>query len=112
MNTTSFPYSPDICLTLTNTSLPFYNLVMKSYLATITSKRQLTIPAKLFSELGLEAGQKLVLVKEGRRVYLETANDQLAALAGSIKTPQHLRGANLDTMIRRAKKAYFGAKKI
>lgn len=85
---------------------------MQSYLASITSKRQLTIPAKLFGELGLRAGQKLVLVKDGQRVYLESAEDQLAALAGSIKSPRHLAGANLDSIISRAKRAYFRAKKL
>ena len=80
------------------------------YLATITDKRQLTIPAGLFRELNLSRGDKLVMKRMGDSVTLTPAVRLVERAAGMFKAPKHLRGRNIDELIEEAKYRHFALK--
>jgi AbrB family looped-hinge helix DNA binding protein len=77
-----------------------------SGLATITSKRQLTIPVKLFDELGLSTGDKMIVDSNGGELRLRKATKMVSELAGSVRVNKNLR--NVDQAIAQAKRARFG----
>lgn len=83
-----------------------------TYYATITSKRQITIPAKLFKKVNFKKGQKVVFSIENGKIHLETATDQVNRLAGSLSLPKKFKNTNLDELILQAKKEYFANKKL
>lgn len=78
-----------------------------SQMATITSKRQLTIPSKLFKEAGLQIGQKVVISEENGSLKLTPAEKLVEELAGSVPVPKKWRGKNLDQIIEEARVEYF-----
>ncbi len=80
-------------------------------IATVTSKRQLTIPAAMFQELGWSSGQRLVVsqYKKGE-LTLKSAQDLVEELGGSVKVPKKFEGLLVDEVIRRAKSEYFQKK--
>lgn len=80
-----------------------------TYTATITSKRQLTIPAELFRDFGLEEGDKLLLSmdKISHAIKIEPARLALDRLMGSVKTPRRFKNKSLDEIVELAKKEYF-----
>lgn len=78
--------------------------------ATLTSKRQLTIPAEIFRRLGLYAGQKLIVQEEEGEITLTPALNLVEDLAGSVKIPKKYRGLSADEIIAQAKKEYFSKK--
>jgi len=88
-----------------------YNLLTMAYTATITSKRQLTIPAKLFKKAGLSHGDKVLMEEKDGKIILRSALSLVEELAGSVKIPKHLRGVDADEAIRIAKERYFANKK-
>lgn len=73
----------------------------------ITSKRQITIPAKIFRRLKLQEGDALTLDTDGERVIMRKAQAFLDELAGSVSLPEKYRGMSLDTVIAKAKEEYF-----
>lgn len=81
-----------------------------SQLATITSKRQLTIPSKIFKKAGLSIGDKVMVEEDGGELRIKKALDLVEELAGSVKVPKHLRSIDTDQAIRIAKERYFGKK--
>jgi AbrB family looped-hinge helix DNA binding protein len=77
-------------------------------MATITSKRQLTIPADLFRELNLETGDKMVIeVTNDKQLKMQKAVDLVEKLAGSVSVPKGKEGADIDKILSEAKKHYF-----
>lgn len=74
--------------------------------ATITDKRQLTIPADMYRRLGFEKGQKVILSIEADAIRIESAVDLVDRLAGSISVPAAYRGRDVDTMIVEAKRTH------
>lgn len=74
--------------------------------ATITDKRQLTIPADMYRMLGFEKGQKVILSMETDAIRIESAVDLVDRLAGSIPVPAEYHGKDVDTMIADAKRKY------
>lgn len=56
-----------------------------TYTVSITSQGQISIPAKLRRELGLEKTKKAVVSKEGDKLIVEPIKD-LLELGGSLKT--------------------------
>jgi len=78
-----------------------------SQLATITSKRQITIPIKVFNELNLKEGQRLVVSREQSTLKFQSASSIVEKLSGSIKIPFRFRGLSPDKIIKKAKKEYF-----
>lgn len=83
-----------------------------TYTATITSKRQITLPASLFSELGLKKGQKLTITKRGDELIMKSALSAIYRLMGSVKRPEKYKGMDIDEMIEKSKMEYFSKKKI
>lgn len=79
-------------------------------LATITSKRQLTIPIRVFKSAGLRENQKVLVREEGGIIQIETAASVVERLAGSVKIPKRFRRLTADQMIEKAKREYFTEK--
>lgn len=79
-------------------------------LATITSKKQLTIPAKLFKKAGLKEGEKVIVSEENGSLKITSAVKLVEELAGSVKVPEHLRGKNIDEITEQAAEQYFREK--
>ncbi len=77
-----------------------------SGLATITSKRQLTIPVKLFDQLGLSTGDKMIIDSSGGELRLRKATKMVSELAGSVSVKKKVR--NIDQVIAQAKRIRFG----
>lgn len=76
-----------------------------SGLATITSKRQLTIPVKMFEQLGLSTGDKMIIETTNGELRLKKATKLISELAGSIKVKKSI--PNIDKAISQAKEARF-----
>lgn len=75
--------------------------------ATITSKRQLTIPVQLFKHLNLKTGQKVAISEEAGALKIEPMEILLDRLSGSVKVPKRFEGLGLEEMIEKAKAEYF-----
>ena len=81
-------------------------------LATITSKRQLTIPSALFVHLGFVEGQKVLVSEDNGALKVEPALDLVNKLAGSVRVPKKFKGMPIDVMVEKAKADYFIGKKV
>lgn len=75
--------------------------------ATITSKRQLTIPATIFKRMGLLEGQKVVVFEEEGMLRIESARALLDRLDGCVKVPVRFKNLPIDKIIKKAKEEYF-----
>lgn len=75
--------------------------------ATITDKRQFTIPVKIYRRLGFREGGKVVVTHRGNTMIVESAEKVIGRLAGSVVLPKRFRGASLLTIIRKAKEEHF-----
>ena len=84
-----------------------------NYIATITSKRQFTIPVALFREANLKTNQKVLvrLVSADGVLRVEPMKRIVDQLAGSVKVPSQYKGMNIDEMIEKAKLEYFSKKR-
>ncbi len=80
-------------------------------LVTITSKRQLTIPVRLFKKLNLKEGQKVIVSEEKGKLTVSPALEMVRQLAGSVKVPERLKNKDIDEAIRTAKETYFSRAK-
>jgi bifunctional DNA-binding transcriptional regulator/antitoxin component of YhaV-PrlF toxin-antitoxin module len=81
-----------------------------TYIATVTSRGQMTIPSDIFRKALLRKGEKVVLSVDNGQVRIQSAVDLVNKLAGSVRTPDHLRGKDIDEIIEEAKKNYFRKK--
>ena len=79
-------------------------------LATITSKRQITIPVSIFKSLGLQEGEKVLVSKKKGVIEIKSMLQLVNELSGSVKIPSHMRGKDLDKVIEQAKEEYFTKK--
>lgn len=75
--------------------------------ATITSKRQLTIPAEMFRQLAWKEGEKVIVKHDGDELRIISALSLVDKLAGSVKVPKQYRNVPIDEAIERAKLDYF-----
>jgi len=80
--------------------------------ATITSKRQLTIPSEIFRRLGLKKGHKVIVSVEGSGLKITPALDLIEKLAGSVETPGNYKNISFNNIIKKAKKDYFARNKL
>ena len=76
----------------------------------ITSKRQITIPKKLYDKLDFQKGEVLVLRDSGGGIMMEKPTQVLDDLAGSVKLPNRFQGLSSQEIVKKAKKEYFSAK--
>ena len=71
--------------------------------ATITDKRQFTIPIRIYRELGLREGDKVVVTYAGTKMFIESARAVVERLSGAVMVPKQFKGMSLDSAIRKAK---------
>lgn len=75
--------------------------------ATITSKKQLTLPAKFVKKLNLKTGQKVVVTENNGSLMLTPAEAIVEELAGSLSMSANWHGKDIDQIINQAKQKYF-----
>ena len=71
--------------------------------ATVTSKRQLTIPITMYKKMGLKDGQKVVVSYVNNELRVQSALDLVDHLAGSVEIPEAFKGVPIDTIVSQAK---------
>jgi len=76
-------------------------------LATITSKRQLTIPVAVFRKAGFRNGQKVLLQEDKGVVKIRPVTSIIEMLAGSVTVPKRFQGRSPNQILKLAKKEYF-----
>lgn len=81
-----------------------------SQMATITSKKQLTIPAEIFRKAGLEIGQRVIVTEENGSLKITSAERLVEELAGSVPIPKKWKGKDLDQIIDEARDEYYKSK--
>jgi len=81
-----------------------------TYLATITGKRQLTIPVKIYRQMKMNKGQKVVVKASNGLIQIEPAVGLVERMAGSIKLPEKYKGMEINKIIKKAKSDYFKKK--
>lgn len=77
------------------------------YTATLTSKKQLTIPAQIFYQLNLKEGQKVIVSESNGSIMIEPSLALIERLAGSVKIPKGFQGLSPDEMIKKAREEHF-----
>lgn len=80
------------------------------YTATITSKKQLTLPVEAFKQAGLYIGQKVLIKEENGFLLITPAEKLVENLAGSIPLPQKWQNKDIDKIIEEAKEEHLTAK--
>lgn len=58
--------------------------------ATITSKKQLTIPVAIFNKIGLRIGQKVLISEDKGRLLITPAEKLVEELAGILTMPKKM----------------------
>jgi bifunctional DNA-binding transcriptional regulator/antitoxin component of YhaV-PrlF toxin-antitoxin module len=82
------------------------------YMATITSKRQFTIPAAIFKKANFKSKQKVLVRLDDHGVMkVESMKTLIKQLAGSVKIPNKYKGMDIDKMIEKAKFDHFSKEK-
>lgn len=77
----------------------------------ITSKRQITIPVKIFNQMGLIKGDQLVLEYSNENIIMKKSQQLLDEVAGTIIPPKKYQNKSIDFIIRDAKREYFTNKR-
>jgi len=78
--------------------------------ATITSKRQLTIPVKMYEKLNLTKGERVIVEDMEDGLMIRKAKEVIKKLSGSVNIPKNLQKIDIDQAITQAKKARFSGK--
>jgi len=73
----------------------------------ISSKRQITIPSKIFNELGITQGDHLLVKKTEDSIILTPAEILVRKLTGIIKLAKKTNDEQLERIIRKSKENYF-----
>lgn len=76
-------------------------------MATITSKRQLTLPANIFEKAGLKIGQKVAVREENGSLIIVPPEKLLEELDGILTMPKKWEGKDLDEIIEESVMEYF-----
>jgi AbrB family looped-hinge helix DNA binding protein len=98
----------DIFLTLDVVSLQKDNILTMRNISTITSKRQLTIPAEIFNAANLKTGEKLTFtLQEDGSILLKSPLAAIEKLSGSVQVPEELKGKDLKEVRLEAIKIHF-----
>lgn len=79
-------------------------------MATITGKRQLTIPSRIYHDLNLQVGQKLVISSSGNSIIIKPALSLIENLAGSLSLPPKYKKTPLNQIILQSKQEHFQKK--
>ena len=79
-------------------------------MGTITSKRQLTIPASIFEELGFGENQKVLVENVNGALQVKSMVNLVKELSGSLKALKEDKNKDIDEIIEDAKYKYFKSK--
>ena len=74
-----------------------------SLTATITSKRQITIPVKIFNKVGYAKGDRVIFTKQDDTLVIRKAENLVDELCGSFDIPEDQKDVDFDEAIRKAK---------
>lgn len=77
------------------------------YIATITSKRQFTIPSALFKRAKLKINQKVLVRADNGVVKIQSMRDLVEKLAGSVPVDKKYKGLSIDQMVDKARNEYY-----
>lgn len=75
--------------------------------ATITSKKQLTIPAAIFNKIGFKIGQKVLVSEDNGHLLITPTEKLVEELAGILTVPKKWKSKSLNQVIEDSKKEYF-----
>ena len=76
---------------------------MSEYVATVTSKGQLTLPAAVRRQLGIESGDRVTIVIEDENgARLRRVDHDVDSVRGMIATPPGLESNDFDDLIEEA----------
>jgi len=79
-----------------------------TYLATITSKRQFTIPVELFKKAKLKTNQKvLVSMDDSGALRVESMRNLVKELSGSVPIADNYKGLSLNQIAKKAREEYY-----
>jgi AbrB family looped-hinge helix DNA binding protein len=78
-----------------------------TYTATVTSKRQITLPAKLFSDFDISPGDKLLISRQGEVLIMQRQLDLVDRLAGSVQPPSRYKALSFERMLKQAKQDFL-----
>lgn len=73
-----------------------------TYMATLTGKQQLTVPADLFRRLNWKIGQKVLISEDAGSLSITSALDLVDQLAGSVPILNKFKGLSIDQIIEQA----------
>ena len=76
-------------------------------ITTITSKKQLTIPAEAFRQAGLSIGQRVIVTEENGSLKITPAEKLVEELAGSLEMPKRWKGKSIKWIKNHAIAEYF-----
>lgn len=79
-------------------------------IATITSKKQITLPARLFKKAGFTNGQKVLVSEEDGKLIITSVIRLVEDLAGSVLIPQEWKNKTLEQITQESKTNYLKAK--
>lgn len=80
-------------------------------IGTISSKRQLTIPSRVFRKANLSTGDKVIIQEKDGELIIKKTADLVDQLAGSVSVPQNLMGRDVEESLKSAKERYFSRNK-
>ena len=76
-------------------------------IATITGKRQITIPIKLFKAAKLDETKKVLVSERQGEIVITSPLSKVEKLAGSLKMPKRWKGKDIDTIVEDSTLEYF-----
>ena len=81
-----------------------------SQIATITSKRQLTIPVAVFKKARLRESQKVLVEEENGVIKIQPTINKVLKLSGLVQVPRRFKGKTSKEIIKIAKEEYYSEK--
>jgi antitoxin PrlF len=75
---------------------------MHDYVATMTSKGQVTVPVGVRRSLGIEAGDQVTFIVEGNQATIQRVEHTIESVFQSVPTPQGLVTGDFDELIEEA----------
>ncbi len=79
-------------------------------IATVTSKKQLTLPSAIFKKAGFKIGQKVMVSEENGRLLITPAEVLVEEFAGPVPVPKKGKGKDAREIVNEAKSEYFQKK--
>lgn len=79
--------------------------------ATISSKRQLTIPVSIYDKLNLSNVRTMVVEENDNTLVLTPVQNVVDSLAGSVSIPPKYKNINIDEIIEKSKVEYFNKRR-